>query len=134
LSAAAFRAFQQPVSLSSVSAAAPGMRLLRLHGCLHAFDNHRILKRHQVIESSLFKRIFAEEFEYPSRSDLLAARERDVLSRQIARLGDGRADPIDEVPFRLGRLPRSLQTTDRPHGATESTIETHLLVPTLAQQ
>ena len=58
--------------------------LLRLHGCLHSFENHRILKRREIVEGSLFKRIFAEECEYPSRTDLPAAREGDVLSRQIA--------------------------------------------------
>src|SRR5262249_7559520 len=135
LSAAAFRAFQQPVSLSSVSAAAPGMRLLRLHGCLHAFDNHRILKRHEVVEGSLFKRIFAEECEYPSRSDLLAARERNVLSRQVARLGDCRADPIDELPFRLDRQPwRDDKITDGAHWASEFTVDTCLLGRPLAKK
>src|SRR5262249_30085295 len=54
---------------------------LSLHRCLHGFQNHRILKRHEVVEGSLFERILAEECEYPSGTDLLTARKRDVLSR-----------------------------------------------------
>src|SRR5262249_21850873 len=83
--------------------ALPRMPLLCLHGCLHAFENHRILERHEVIERSLVKRVFAEESEHPPGADLLAARERDVLSWQTACLGDCEADAVEELALRLDR-------------------------------
>src|SRR4029453_8750157 len=120
---------------SSASAALPGLPLLRLHGYLHAFENHRILKRHEVIEGSLVKRVFAEESEYPPRTDLLTARERDVLSRQIACLGDCGADLVDELAFRLYRYPwRDEEITDGAHWVTKFTVDTHLLGRPLAQK
>src|SRR4029453_13204512 len=116
-------------------AALPGLPLLHLHGYLHAFENHRILKRHEVIEGSLVKRVFAEESEYPPRTDLLTARERDVLSRQIACLGDCGADLVDELAFRLYRYPwRDEEITDGAHWVTKFTVDTHLLGRPLAQK
>src|SRR4029450_3259194 len=47
-------------------AALPGLPLLHLHGYLQAFENHRILERHEVIEGSLVKREFAEQSAYPT--------------------------------------------------------------------
>src|SRR5262249_24567390 len=49
----------------------PGMPLLRFHGCLHAFENHRILERHEVVESSLFKRVFTEKCELSTKEIVL---------------------------------------------------------------
>src|SRR5262249_28353672 len=68
-----------------IKVALPGCPLLRLHDRLHAFENHRIFKRHEVVEGCLIKRVFAEESEYPLRTDLLAARDVNVLSRQVLR-------------------------------------------------
>src|SRR5262249_39735449 len=70
-----------PTTRYIASAALPGLRVQGLHSCLDAFENHRILERQEVIEGSLFKRVFAEESEYPPRTDILAAREWDVLTR-----------------------------------------------------
>src|SRR5215813_1351745 len=81
------------------SNAATACTSMPLHRRLHAFKNHRILKRHKVVESSLFQRVFAEKSQYPLRTDLLAARERDFLPRQLACIGDYRAHPFDELLF-----------------------------------
>src|SRR5262245_2775963 len=86
-----------PRNHSSHLVAAPGMPLLRLHGCLHAFENHRILVSHQIVEGSLVERIFAEESEHPVCVDHLAAREPNVIPRQIVGLGDGGIDSSDEL-------------------------------------
>src|SRR4029453_16481378 len=102
--------------------------LLHLHGRLHALEDHGILERHEVVECGPLKRILTEEGEYPSRADFLAAWEWNLLSWQVACLGNRRADPLNELPFRLDRKPwRNNEITDGPHWAAELTVDAHLL-------
>src|SRR4029453_18354838 len=116
-------------------AALPGLPLLHLYGCLHAFENHRILKRHEVIEGSLVKRIFAEESEHPVCADHLAARERDVIPRQIVGLGDGGKDPSDELAFPLDWQPRrDDESNDRAKCGTDFAIDAILIGRPLAKK
>src|SRR5262249_15623684 len=90
---------------------------------------------HEVIEGRLFKRILAEESEYPSRTDLLAAWESYVLARQIACLGDCRADTLDELPSRLERQAwRDDESANRAHWASEFPVDTYLLWSPLSQE
>jgi hypothetical protein len=116
-------------------AALLGMPLLSLHGCFHAFENHRILKRHEVVEGGPLKRILTEEGEYPSRADFLAAWEWNLLSRQVACLCNRGADPLNELPFRFDRKPWwNNEITDGPHWAAELTVDAHLLRGPLAEK
>jgi hypothetical protein len=111
------------------------MPVLRLKSCFQAFENHWILRRNEVVEGSLVKRVFAEESEHPLCTDLLTTREWDLLSRQIAGLGDGRADPLDELPFRFDWQPRrDDKVTDGAHWASEFAVNTGLLGRPLAKE
>ena len=91
------------LAIARISAALPELPLRR---CMAASMLSRTIgfsSAIKVIERSLVKWVFAEESEYPPRTDFLAAREGDVLSRQIACLGDCGAEPADELAFRLDR-------------------------------
>jgi hypothetical protein len=109
--------------------------MLRLHGCLHAFENHRILKRHDVIEAAcssgyslknasthLVLTFFPLGSVTSSRSGLHASTIAEltrVTSCRFASTGSPWRD--DEI-------------TDWTHWATEFTIDTYLLGSPLAKK
>src|SRR5215469_3465538 len=106
-----------------------------LHGPLHAFEDHGIFKRHEIVECGPLKGILTEEGEYPSRADFLAAWERNLLSRQVACLGNREADTLNELPFGFDRKSwRNDEITDGPHWAAELTVDAHLLRGPLAKK
>ena len=109
--------------------------LLPLHRRFHAFEDHGVLERHEIVERSLLERIFTEEREHPPRAHRLAAGEGDLLPRQVAGLGDSRADPLDQLSFRVdGKPGRNDEVADGPKRSAELTVSACLIGRPFAEE